>query len=355
MSRTLHRWALTRRSPTFRWTFAVAATATALAARLTLDEALPQGFPYLTFFPAVILTTFFAGLVPGVATAAASGLLSWYYFIDPAGSFELTGASARALSFYLFIVATDIVLIYVMARALQRLAEERARSDRLASARDLMFRELQHRVSNNLTVVASLIKMQRRRVGDAAARQVLDTATGRLNLVARVQRELNDPATQAIDLSQFLRGMVDDIVTTAAAGPRVVTSVQAADPVIVDSERAVPVALIVAELLANAVEHAFSGGATGRIAVRLADLGTGTARLEIEDDGRGLPAGFTIEAADSLGMMIARELAAQIGGTLSVEGLARGSRAVLTFEIGAGEPDREPAAAAAVPLAPLPA
>ncbi len=105
-----------------------------------------------------------------------------------------------------------------MARSLERLADERVRADRLATSSDLMFRELQHRVSNNLAVISSLIKMQRRKVDDDAARQVLDAAVGRLNLVARIQRELHEPAAQTVDVSRYLDDMIDDIVTAAAAG-----------------------------------------------------------------------------------------------------------------------------------------
>ncbi len=74
---TLHRWALTRRSPSYKWLFALTATVLALVVRQAVDGSLPPGFPYLTFFPAVILTTFFAGLAPGVVTATVSGVLAW--------------------------------------------------------------------------------------------------------------------------------------------------------------------------------------------------------------------------------------------------------------------------------------
>ncbi len=335
MIRTLHRWILADRSLAYKVVFASVATTLALVVRLFVDHALPPGFPYLTFFPAIILTTFFAGVRAGVATAAVSGVLSWYFFITPQDSFALTGTSAVALAFYVVIVATDIVLIYVMAQALLRLARERARADRLATSRDLMFRELQHRVSNNLAVVASLIKMQRRTVQDEAARQVLDTASGRLNLIARIQRELHDPTAQTVDVSRFLGELIQDIVVAAAARDRVATTVDA-DPVVVDAERAIPIALIVTELLSNAVEHAFGDGANGVIRVELSQNHAGEARLSISDDGQGLPEDFSLETTHSLGLTIARELAAQIEATLTMERTDEGSRSLLVFPAGDG-------------------
>ncbi len=337
MIRTLHRWALTERPRRFNWTFAAIATVLAVIVRLILDDRLPSGFPYLTFFPAVILTSFFAGLWPGTVAAFACGIVSWYFFIEPTYSFALNSTSALALAFYAFIVATDIVLIYVMARSLRQVGKERARSDKLAVSRDLMFRELQHRVSNNFAVVSSLIKMQRHKISDPVALQVLDAVAGRLTLIARIQRELHDPASQSVDVSRYLEGLIGDIVTASEASEGIATSVRA-QRVVVDSEKAIPIALIVTELLSNSVEHAFKGRSRGVVRVALDAIGDGTAMLMVEDDGLGLPDDFDIEATDSLGLSIARQLALQIGATLTMENTDEGSRSSLMFPV--EDPDR---------------
>jgi two-component sensor histidine kinase len=352
MIRVLHRWALNERTPFFQWTFAASATLLALAVRLLVDGYLPPGFPYLTFFPAVILTTFFAGVRPGLVTGVVCGMLAWYFFIAPVNSFALTSTSAVALAFYAFIILTDVGLIYVMALALHKLAEERARSDWLAESRQLMFRELQHRVSNNLAVVASLIKMQRRNVRDEKARAVLNTAAGLLNLIARIQRELHDPGSQSVDISRVIQDLAEDVVEAAAVAGRVSTAVEA-DRVVVDSERAIPIALVATELIANAVEHAFAGETRGVIDIRLADIGDGRARLRISDDGAGLPEDFDLASAPSLGLTIARQLAEQIGGTLTIERADRGTLSELVFEMNGVErdPERDAAGLSAASLA----
>ena len=72
-----------RRSSTFKYAFCIGAFLLALATRMMLDSSLPPGFPFLTFFPAVILSTLVAGLWPGIACAVAGGLAALYFFIQP--------------------------------------------------------------------------------------------------------------------------------------------------------------------------------------------------------------------------------------------------------------------------------
>ncbi|RZL28122.1 MAG: DUF4118 domain-containing protein, partial [Sphingomonas sp.] len=129
----------------------------ALALRIMTDSLLPAGFPYVTFFPAVIITSFLFGVRLGMVSAALCGLLAWYFFIPPAFSFAVTQGTAFALAFYVLVVATDLALVHWMQSANQQLARERELSRSLADTRELLFRELQHRVSNNLQVAAGLL------------------------------------------------------------------------------------------------------------------------------------------------------------------------------------------------------
>jgi hypothetical protein len=108
------------------WTLAFTAFALSLAARFVFDEVLPAGFPYLTFFPAVILTAFFAGLWPGIVCAALCGLSAWYWFIPPFESFHVNLSGSIALLFYVCIVSVDILLIHLMHAATEGLRAERA-------------------------------------------------------------------------------------------------------------------------------------------------------------------------------------------------------------------------------------
>lgn len=313
----------------FGYGVGVATLLVALAVRMQLDPFLPAGFPFLTFFPAVILTTLIGGLGPGIATAAASGLASWYFFIPPAYSFELTPGGSVALGFYAFVVGVDIAVIHVMNRALERLAEERNRSAALTRQTQTMFSELQHRVSNNLQLVSSLLLIQKAEVADPVARRALEEAGGRLATLGRLHRRLHDPSRDGLDMAGFLRELCDDVFETA--GTRGIACRVSATGVDIPQDQLIPLALIVTELVSNALEHGFAGGGPGTVWVDLREDAAGRdLHLTVRDDGAGLPPGFSLDAPASLGLHIVQSLAAQIDGRLSVAGTS-GAAFTLTF------------------------
>jgi two-component sensor histidine kinase len=302
-----------------RWVMTALVFLLAFGIRYELEGTLPPGFPFLTFFPAIILCSYFLGTASGIAVAAMGLLSAWYFFIPPFNSLALTGASIVALVFYVFIAVTDIALVTLAQAALRALDAERQANAVLAEQRRLMFHELQHRVSNNLATVSGLMKLQRRMVGDESAGLALDNSVRRIDLVARIMRNLHDPSGQTVDMSRFLADTGRDILESTGATGRVALIVEA-DPLLVGPDVSVPLGLIAAELLANTLEHGFPGESAGRIGVVLgAGPEDGRATLQIRDDGRGLPDGFDIETARSLGLSIARQFAKQLGGTLVME------------------------------------
>ncbi len=306
---------MAQRSTLFSTLFVVVAFVVSVALRFWLDDALPAGFPYLTFFPAVILTAFFAGVRAGIVLAVICGLVAWFSFIPPVGSFSLDGLSALALALYIFIVSTEIFLIHIMKSTLVDLREATARSAAMAASQALMFHELQHRVSNNLAVVSSLLKLQRRDVSDPAARAALDAAAARLGTVARIQRALHDPDRQEVDVQPFLASVGPELIAAAGLEGRVSFDVTG-DAITANRDQIVPLGLICVEAMSNALEHGLA--ADGHLALRIHTRkgGNDTAMVEISDDGPGLPAGFDLNTAASLGLRIARQFAAQIGAEM---------------------------------------
>lgn len=329
----LRRLALGEHGPVFRWVFAAVAFGGAFVLRYLLEGALPEGFPYLTFFPAVILTGFVAGVWAGTVVAVACGLASWYFFIGPLNSFALNGASLLALALYVFIVSTDLVLIHLMREALRALQVESERADRLANQNGLMFHELQHRVSNNLQVISSLLKMQRRDVADAQACAALDAASARLQIVSNIQRLLHSPKRQTTDLGALLHDVLPEVMATNDPQARVQLEFSTA-PLVLDRDQINPAALIVVELVSNALEHAQGAEQAVRVRVSTATEGK-TGVVVVHDNGRGLPKDFAPENLRSLGLRIAQLFTEQLGGSLAF-GREGGTRVELRFPLPEG-------------------
>lgn len=318
----ISRLSLERRSFGVRWGFAALAFAVAVTLRWVLDPHLPPGFPFLTFFPVVMLTTFFCGLQPAIAVAVASFFASWTLFVSPRFSASFTQEAMIAMGFYTFIVVINIMLIHIMSRAIRHLSDERMRSAQLAEQQRLMFHELQHRVSNNLAMVAGLLTIQRRRLTDAVAIKALEDAVQRINLVARMKRLLHDPTAQDLDFGGFLTSMTRDLTEAAGVADRIDCCLSC-QPIRIFRDKAIPLGLIATELLSNSLEHGFAEGEPGTLSVLLMQNGD-EAVLQISDSGRGLPDGFDLEKADSLGLMIARQFTQQVGGTLTMKNRAGG-------------------------------
>ena len=308
---------LIRQRPMLGMAFGIATFGIAAAIRFAVDHVLPAGYPYITFFPAIIITAFVAGVKAGTLCAVLSGLAAWYWWVPPVGSFAITGKSAIPLLFYVFIVGVDIVLIHWMNQALAKLRQEREITAGLYQQQRTMFQELQHRVANNMQFVAALLALQKRKVIDnpQEAADVFDEAQARLQTIARIHRRLYDPARADQPVGQYLQELCSDLLD--ATGARNIVCLVDAPPVRLDLARLTTLSLLVVEVVTNALKHAFHGTERGTITIRFETLGAGQASLSIADNGPGIPATFDPDTSRSLGFRIVQGLAGQLDGTLT--------------------------------------
>lgn len=317
-TRLLERLPLLQNRPWLALSITLALIVVSYFLRAIADASLPTGFPYVTFFPAVIIVSFLFGARLGALAAILCGMLSWFFFIPPFGSFQVTYQTLVALSFYAVVVGTDIALVHWMQQANRTAAHEREVSRALANTRELLFAELQHRVSNNLQVAAGLLSLQRRRIADPVARTALQEGARRLALIGRISRQLYDAAGGVRDMRAFLEPLCTDVIEASGSGSvRLVLNVVDDAPLAPDA--AVPLALIVAEAISNSIEHGFAGRPGGTIEVALT-RDDDMVVIDIRDDGNGLPPGFSLDATDSLGLRIATMLAGQLKGTFDLFG-----------------------------------
>ena len=295
----------------------------AFAARMLMDPLLPPGFPYVTFFPAVLFSALLFGLWGGIASTVLGFFLARWFFIAPFFSLSLDGPPGWAMALYCFVTIVNVVTVHLLQIVFRGLDEERRRNRELAESRELLFHELQHRVGNNLQMVGSLLALQGRRVEAGVARDAVDEAARRVRLVGKIQRTLYDPGGAQRSLSGMLLPLMHDI--NAAHGSTVEIRLEASRDVSLPAEHAIPVALIVSEAFSNALEHGYAPGGAGQVTLRVSRFASGASddddillSIVVEDDGAGLPAGFDLAASGSLGLKIARTLATGLGGSFAV-------------------------------------
>ncbi len=207
----------------------------------------------------------------------------------------------------------DIAFLQTAANLLG-LAVERSRREaeleRALAARDLLLREADHRIKNSLQLVASLLSMQRSRLAGADPVAAFDGAISRVRAIAEAHRAL----FQSRDLRTvaFGRMLADICAYVGALSPAIAIQCQAEDTLEIDAERAIPLGLIVNELLTNAMRHAYPDGSEGEITAR-ADRDGADLRIVIADVGVGIAADHP--ASRTLGSTIVASLARQIGAS----------------------------------------
>jgi PAS domain S-box-containing protein len=208
----------------------------------------------------------------------------------------------------------------------KKLEEEAARGLR---EKEVLLKEIHHRVKNNLQVISSLFSLQRSRTKSEEVRAILDESRMRVQSIALVHEQLYRSTDLAgVDFDEYLRGLLAAIRTSYAAETIAMSS--SAAGVVLDVEAAVPCALIIAELVSNSLKHAFRGG-RGNVVVT-AHLDEGDCVLEVADDGVGIPRDFDWTRTRSLGLRLVRDLAKQLRGTVELD-RAHGSRFILRFPL----------------------
>jgi two-component sensor histidine kinase len=185
-----------------------------------------------------------------------------------------------------------------------------------------LLHEVDHRVKNNLQLIASLILLQSRRTQDDAARTALKTVLERVTAVATVHRRLFQGDPLNFEVADFIRDLTADLA--AAAGRDDLRIGLALDAVEIPASSAAAFALVFNELLGNALKHAFPAGRPGRITVTLSDLGDACV-LSVADDGVGLR-----DQAPAFGSTIVKLLCQQLHADLQVTDAQPGVRVVVT-------------------------
>ncbi|MDT0200962.1 histidine kinase N-terminal domain-containing protein [Nocardioides sp. AE5] len=180
------------------------------------------------------------------------------------------------------------------------------RRDRELVTKDATIREIHHRVKNNLQTVAALLRLQARRMGTPDAKAALEEAVRRVGSIAIVHEILSQAVEEYVEFDEVADRLGRMVTEVSAVGERVVVR-RSGTFGVVSSETATKLAMVLTEVLQNAVEHGYRAGDSGRITLEAQRL-VGRLHVTVEDDGHGLPEGFDLDSSINLGLSIVRTL-----------------------------------------------
>jgi two-component sensor histidine kinase len=247
---------------------------------------------------------------------------------------ELRKEDIPALSIFANQVATALRNAQLYAKAQSEIIERTQAERRIRDAlteKEVLLKEVHHRVKNNLQVISSLLNLQAAEITDANTLSVLKESQNRVRTMALIHEKLYQSSDLAqIDFSAYLQSLVTYLAQSYRVKADQVSIQVQAEKILLDLDTAIPCGLIVNELVSNSIKYAYPDGTRGTIRISCSQRHDKRYSLKISDDGVGLPAGFDYTRSSSLGLKLVNNLVSQIDGELAVDS-KNGSRFEIIF------------------------
>lgn len=259
------------------------------------------------------------------ARSPERGLTHWDWSLVPV----LEGGRVIGLVLSLLDVSARVRAMQDLHASVSELSIARARLERSLAEKEVLLREVHHRVKNNLQLISSLLYLQRSRIDEPTAVRAFDESRNRILSMAMIHERLylsGDFA--AVDLETHVSGLVRSLGASFSVDQSGIELVADVPALRVPVDIALPCGLVLNELVSNALEHAFVGRSPGRVQVRGGWMGQDSMVLSVEDDGIGLPAPLRA----NLGLRMVESLATQLGARLEVHG-PRGAGTRVRLEV----------------------
>ncbi|MBN3582789.1 tetratricopeptide repeat protein [Algoriphagus aestuarii] len=186
------------------------------------------------------------------------------------------------------------------------------------SEKELLLKEIHHRVKNNLQIISSLLSMQSRGIKDLKVIDAMKESQSRVKTMALIHEKLYQYENLAsIDMQAYIRQLSDFLTQTYGKNKEIQVIIRS-EEINLDIDTAVPLGLITNELLSNALKYAFEDSQKGTIEIDLKKFSANSYRLVVSDSGKGIDQDIDIEKSSSLGLRLVRTLTRQINGNLSI-------------------------------------
>jgi PAS domain S-box-containing protein len=209
----------------------------------------------------------------------------------------------------------------------RKLAEQQLQAS--LKEKEVLLKEVHHRVKNNLQIIYSMLRLQQRKLKDPQAAASLLDSQNRIDSIALLHEKLYRTGNLAqIDFTEYIPSLVSNLLSSYSTQSDAVTLETQIEPITLDLDRAIPCGLIINELVSNALKYAFPESGQGTLQIELRKQEKSNIILIIKDNGIGMPKNFNLAEADSLGLQLVDDFVAQLKGTITMD-----SDAGTTFRI----------------------
>ncbi len=199
--------------------------------------------------------------------------------------------------------------------------------------KEVLLKEIHHRVKNNLQIINSLLNLQSRSAKDKESQDIFEKCKNRIDSIALVHEKLYQSEDLAnVNFGEYVNTLTARLFDAYSSRLPAVDLKTDVAPISLDVNKAIPCALLINELVMNAIKHGFPHGRKGEIAVALKISDKDKVSLAVADNGVGLPGNFAIDNPRTLGMQIIKGLVGQLHGALNVE-KSGGTKFTIEFQL----------------------
>jgi two-component sensor histidine kinase len=271
--------------------------------------------------PGLILTVATTALLACISIMVYMGWLNFYidfnvYAHAPSSLLTMLGAYGMVTAIISYFAGQ--IHIYLIAN-IQRMTETEMMLKESLREKELLLKEIHHRVKNNMQIILSLLRLQERCTMDEEMITMLHDSQSRIRSMALVHDQIYRSHDMAnIEFDQYVNSLVKELLNTYSVRQRIEVKVNIGS-VRIGIDSAIPCGMILNEIISNSLKHAFPEG-RGKIVIAFEQEGDGYNTMIVSDNGKGLPEDFTIEGQESLGLTLINLLVKQLDGEIVIDG-----------------------------------
>ena len=209
--------------------------------------------------------------------------------------------------------------IMILEKALRELHEHRLEIGKSLAEKEILIKEIHHRVKNNMQIMASLLNLEAVKTSTDGNREVFEESQYMIHAMAQVHEKLyHSESLNKINIQGLYRDLISNYMGELSHKAGLIHIEDLSDEIYININQAIPFSLLLNELIINSLKHGFNNMETGTILIK-AGLDRGSIILDVEDNGAGFSEGFFSGAGGGLGMELIHNLVEQLGGTIRFE------------------------------------